>query len=83
MQTLNQTPLEEWAHKAAQELASHTMLVDWLSGSKRLEETQINGNPAIGYEWHHWHRQFSEGKAAGERIVALFDEYRAIVAQMP
>lgn len=71
------TPLEEWAHKAAQELASHATLVDWRANSKRLGE-QIEGSDAIGYEWVFWHKQQDEGRAAGERIVTLFDEYRKI-----
>lgn len=78
MDNITQTPLEQWAHKAAQELASHTTIVDWYSGSKRLEEVQIAGNDAIAYEWKHWHRQHDEGRAAGERIVMLFDEYRKL-----
>lgn len=67
----------EWAEKAAAELASHTTLVDWYSNSKELSE-QVDGNNAIGYEWCFWHTQQDEGRAAGERIVTLFDEYRAL-----
>ena len=78
MQNTTQTPLEQWAHKAAQELASHATIVDWCSGSRRLEQVQIDGNDAIGYEWKHWHRQHDEGRAAGERINMLFDEYRKL-----
>ena len=69
--------LEQWAHKAAQELASHTSLVDWRENSKRMSE-QINGCDAIGYEWNYWHKQQDEGRAAKERIIALFDEYQKI-----
>lgn len=71
------TPLEEWAHRAAQELASHSTIVDWRSNSKRLCE-QIEGSDAIGYEWSFWHKRQDEGRAAGERVIALFDEYRKI-----
>lgn len=72
------TPLEQWAHKAAEELANHITLVDWRSNSKRLCE-QIDGMDAIGYEWRFWHVQQDEGRAAGERIVTLFDEYCKIM----
>ena len=77
MTTNTQTPLEEWAHRAAQELAQITTLVDWRSESKRI----IRGPgewDMIGYEWEHWHKQQDEGRAAGERIVMLFDEYRKL-----
>lgn len=77
MNTKNQTPLEEWAHKAAQELVSHTTLVDWHANSKRLSE-QIEGSDAIGYEWCFWHKQHNKGRAAKERITMLFDEYRKL-----
>jgi hypothetical protein len=77
MKTPSLTPLEEWAHKAAQELVSHTPLVDWHTNSKRLCE-QIEGSDAIGYEWTFWHQQNDAGKAAAERLVILFDEFRAI-----
>ena len=77
MTTTTQTPLEEWAHKAAQELASHTTLVDWRANSKRLSE-QIEGSDAIGYEWSFWHKQQDAGRAAKERITMLFDEYRKL-----
>lgn len=70
-------PLREWAGKAAQELANLTTLVDWRSNSKRLCE-QIEGSDAIGYEWSYWHKKQDEGRAAGERIVILFDEFKKI-----
>jgi hypothetical protein len=76
-ESAKQTPLEEWAHRAAQELATHATLVDWRANSKRLCE-QIDGSDAIGYEWQYWHKQQDEGRAAGERINALFDEYRKL-----
>lgn len=72
--------LGEWAEKAAQELASLTTLVDWQSNSKRLCE-QIEGSDAIGYEWSYWHKKQDEGRAAGERIVMLFDEFKKLSAQ--
>jgi len=74
---MTNTPLEQWAHKAAEELANHITLVDWHSNSKRLCE-QIEGSDAIGYEWRFWHVQRDEGRTASERIVALFDEYRKL-----
>lgn len=69
--------IAEWAEKAAKELCYDTPLVDWRSGSKRLSE-QIEGQDAIGYEWSYWHKMQDSGRAAGERIVALFDEYRKL-----
>jgi hypothetical protein len=69
--------LGEWAEMAAQELASLTTLVDWRSNSKRLCE-QIEGSDAIGYEWSYWHKQQDEGRAASERIVMLFDEFKKL-----
>lgn len=69
--------LGEWAEKAAQELAELTTLVDWQSNSKRLCE-QIDGSDAIGYEWSYWHKKQDGGRAAGERIVTLFDEFKKL-----
>lgn len=73
-------PIREWAERAAQELANLTTLVDWQSDSKRLSE-QIDGSDAIGYEWSYWHKKQDEGRAAGERIVTLFDEFKKLSAQ--